>query len=705
MQMHNPVSLIFDSDDPVDIVDWLDNNATAKLTISNFVGWIKNFFQMNIEITLTAPPYSSYNYAFVTNDSGYLGFYYIVDYEELGNSQWAYKLRLDTITSFCGIKTNPHIDIYTKPSLVMREHKDRFDLSNNKVLFDRFIESNNNTKPEWKGGSLIDSITMSRLRLVYRNRAFDWKPAVYLYAETPFSVTVVNEDMIRTVYEVGVGGSNVRTYAIEGDYYHTTGSGNPSNLVTDNWSLYYHLVVDSGDTLCYHQWIYRINKVTGALVANVFPAYMCNYDHKIKVGDQSVNKLYHFTYDTSGGYPAWTIITGNNFPMNNIAGGIQYLPDWDDIDAYDPKNERIVEIPYASAATLNALSPKSDSFGIYLELEQMIEESLQKEINTKSLFYTPSTFDLSGTDKAKVKHNDPKLFTSQFAPLFFVMNGMAIGLKKEHLYSNDFNPTSEFVNLKWGVGLAQANQFYLHFTGLNFSEYIKEEIDETVKRWTVNNEVASFKDEAYTYNQYYKDLDDRSRRITEEAANRNMKLQAVSQITGIAGGAFGLGAAKNPGIAALQLGSRAVSAGINIYQGIKDYQDFMAQQEIKYKQKYLDLELSVTNVAGANIDFLRKQNIDKVRFIEFGLSERDMDFWDMHFHKFGYQTMEYKIPNLITRKYWNYIQMIPELIETPAWITEEMKLDIIERFQNGITFFHTDQAVVDWNQEKENWER
>lgn len=216
----------------------------------------------------------------------------------------------------------------------------------------------------------------------------------------------------------------------------------------------------------------------------------------------------------------------------------------------------------------------------------------------------------------------------------------------------------------------------------------------------MNNEIATIKDDAYTYNQYYKDLDDKQRRVQESAAYRNTALNSVNQALGVTGGMIA-GGKPNP----VQLVTRAGQAGINIAQSWMDLSDQMKLNDIAAKQKYIGLLLSASQISGGTLNFVKSFNGDKIREVQFGLTGNDLDYWDEVFHKFGYTTLEYKIPNLKTRKYWDYKQMVIDEIAS-AYVTDECLDDIKARFAEGVTIYHyqsgANPSTIDWGQTKEN---
>jgi hypothetical protein len=116
------------------------------------IKYIKNLWDLNIEVVVHVYDpwvYGKYNYARITRGLGASipnpqniqpdFFYFITDQEQVGNNQMKFKLRLDTVTTFF----NPgqyQIDLSNK-TLVLREHRARFNFTEFKPIIDKTIES------------------------------------------------------------------------------------------------------------------------------------------------------------------------------------------------------------------------------------------------------------------------------------------------------------------------------------------------------------------------------------------------------------------------------------------------------------------------------------------------------------------------------------------------------------------------------------
>src|SRR5690554_6456148 len=103
----------------------------------------------------------------------------------------------------------------------------------------------------------------------------------------------------------------------------------------------------------------------------------------------------------------------------------------------------------------------------------------------------------------------------------------------------------------------------------------------------------------------------------------------------------------------------------------------------------INLQNSMINISGMFADLNHLDDLDKIKIFEAKLNTTELDYLDKYFHLYGYQTLELKKPVLRTRKYFDYKQMIIDEVEEYAPVTEEVKMDIIDRFREGDTIYHT----------------
>lgn len=663
------------------------DNYFAAITKQKTLSYIGDTYDVDlleneIGVDLTD---KDYNYCVITQDTSFKHYYYIVGSDQRGAGQVALLLYKDTFMTYMSVD-NIGFSIGWKPSLVVREHKNRFTSDTTpRIIYNEFPEKAT-VEPYIINTTVLGSGV--RARFVYRNRSKDWKPVAYVYSETTQSVSWTGDDWVANL-KAGSYVNQIPFYVWDGDYEYTLNpSATPNIPITDTWSTYFHILIP---TVGGGSWqVVRMKKSDGEPHSVVLNLPAAAFNFKIKLGTQSTNKIYYVNY-VAEEYITWSDIESNYTALNNEATGTGNLPTFSSIDIYDAANEKVVEIPYLDTT----MSFKKDGFGIYVDLEEKNEVSISFNLTT--------IFDTSKVDKNRVVTNDPKLFHSQFAPYFIVFNGHTIGIKREWINkAGGVTNGNTSITIDFIVSLTQPSLFNYKLT---IPSYVTHNVDELIGRVMVNNEVSTVKDEAYTFNEYYRDLDDKTRKIQEDASARNLVLGSINQVTSIVGGAFGIGAATSPGMRTAQLGARAIGAGINIANSVMEHQDMLKQNQINYEQKYIGLMLQASQVSGSNLDFVRANNIDKFRAVSFQLRGFDLNYWDNYFHKFGYQTLEYKIPTLKTRKYFDYKQIITDEFIQDFGLKQDCIDDLKGRFAQGITIYHCQEDLsIDWQQLKENWE-
>lgn len=658
------------------------------------IGHIKDFLNLYQTVTVfdehRLPP-SSYNYVridYTQLASPNYFYYYIQGFKELGNNQIEYQLKLDTLMTF--LSTDDQVDDI-KEALVLREHKKRFE--GNIPIFDKYPEAVD-VKHEIIN---TDVYYGSRVRLVYRNRVVDWRPVAYIFTETPVNVPVAGGLYISEINSAPVnwtgGQSPSSTYMWDGAYRYSTDNGKTWTWVDDTWSTYYHMYVKDITGVGY---VMRIRKSNGVIDSEV---YTISPDKVliIEVGTVApARNLYVYNFPDNN-IPNWTTVEINGVRVN-YENATLTTDTFDDIDIYDAQNERIVEIPFFNIYNLDL---RRDKFGVYVELKTVIEQGYELEID-----YAQTPFDTSKTNNANwIPFNDPKLYTSQFSPVIINHYGAQFILKRELIKQSSLGSGGTYHQWDFYASVIDSSNFSYKIE----TKYDKgENVNENKLTYSVNNVIASVKDEAYTYNQYYKDIDEKSLRIKESAALRNATLSTIQQVAGVAGGAmaFGVGGGFNPA----QLTSRTVGATISSIATWSDYADEMKQMKLDRERQLTQLLLSQSSIEGSNINFIRDNDDDMLKVYYFEPTTHEKLYYASIFHRFGYQTLEYKKPAFRTRKYFDYKKMVIANWTPNIRVTKEIYDDVVARFEAGVTIYHYNPGQqqltdFDWDQNKENWER
>lgn len=144
------------------------------------------------------------------------------------------------------------------------------------------------------------------------------------------------------------------------------------------------------------------------------------------------------------------------------------------------------------------------------------------------------------------------------------------------------------------------------------------------------------------------------------------------------------------GASAMQgnMGSLAGVAGSQVakYKGQKD--SVLAMQGIMAKQKDLDNIPPQIAKMGSNTSFDIGHQYTGLFIIKKQITNEYINKLEGFFNMYGYKVNEVKIPNIKTRRYWNYVQTENCIIR--GYINNEDLQEIKDIFDNGITFWHTD---------------
>lgn len=673
---------------PLERVTFFDSKIKETHT-GVTIGHIENWWKLNQSVIIYnnfRSPSLIHNYAKIEYDFGHSAYYFIDNYNERGSNQVEYNLTMDTMMTHLSLPS-VETDNYFKQALVVREHKQRFDYNILTPYYHKYPEPFN-VKHIISNEQTKVSALSPRARLVFRNRNIDWKPVAYVYSEVAKEVPVSGGVWIGEVNNIPAGNHfETSQYVWDGDYRYSKDGGATWTVQTEDWANYFHL---------FQRWehgggvVVRVFKSSGAVAGTGHPGITVTSTQSLTLEIGTIlpqRNLYLVPYE--GSAISWAGIQNICNNLNRYGGGNLPLKLFSDINIYDSSNERIIEIPYLPST---GITYHRDGFGIYIELDTKLNFSINHTFN--------KAYDFTRTaDRLRVPYNDPKLFTSQFSPIIIKHQDGQFLLKREMIDFQEFNETAHTHTILLNTNLFTPSNFNL----LVQSNYSKlESINEEKQAYVINNEIASVKDEAYTYNQYYKDIDEKTLRINQNAQLRNAAIGTINQVAGVAGGAmsFGGGGSFNPA----QLASRGLGAGISIFDTWAAYGDNMKVMKLEREKQLAQILLSQSQISGSSLDFLKVSSDDKIKIYEFQPIDHERDYYDITFHKYGYTTLEYKSLEFKTRRYFNYIQAILEEYEVTATMTEEVYNDIRDRFAQGITFFHIYNDSIDWSQIKENWE-
>lgn len=664
-------------------------------------------------------------------------YYYITDKKEIGNNTWEITLLLDTVTTYLGAGNSVGFNL-TKNAIVTRRHKTRsFDETPEPYDFPLYVKR-----------IQTNDLGDNRVRLVYRNRPFDKKPVAYIHSETIKEVDVepaaldypVEWNVLGLIQNTAMATTKTRW---KGDVIIKNTSMFKHHTITGVYqpNTHYALgVVKHVSTNEWHPVLLVLNDSDGSVVTS------WSLREQLGVVEDEPQFFTIQPLTTTGeelfvnvwidGEISWANLISTYTPANK-GNSVGKKNTWtiQDIDIYEPMIHRVIEIP----GFMGMETFKNDMRGVYT----LIDTPLKQQVTWQNPRNTLS-FDVSKITKLRVPYNDKKLFTRQYMPSFYNHYGASIEctLSDEGtLYSNVATPNRFSFKLD------------MPYFGSSYIHNMLTATDGDKLTYTTDNTVITLKDEAYTYDQYYKDIEDRLMKRSEAAEKRNTVINSVqtgltlfSRMRGLSGGIkkpewdmslpenqtlsqwYKDNDAYTAGVKNLKInaGVAVAGAGLSLVQGFMNMADSKKNNKDNLEIKLLGLLMSPTLTDGGDLDFNRDNNLDKPRIVTFGLLKEHLDFLDNVFHFTGYDTLEFmdlQAENFKTRKYFNYWQAsLPIEGGNNYGFDDNIARDIVRRFENGVTIMHPQMAglnfykvadltvatdpfdSVDWNQEYENWE-
>lgn len=670
--------------------EFFDSLPKEELELDLSPAWIRNIWNLYNEITIFNEgrfPHTAYNYVMIQHDIEH--YYYITGYEEIGNNQIRYFLKKDTLMTYV---TTPSmgVDIESNLALVVREHKNRFD-NNGNPIFNKTIEdidimpSNLSNVKTWNE---TNSITLALKQFggnVDNGNVLSYPLAFWeIYPKN--KKTITNNNYTTFPFVAGWGFER-ESYRIE--IYHRSGyvaidANGVITLKKENNGWYIKRISPING----ENWTINSNHISHLDSDNF--TYVNN--EKIYINDslgketvdlfiEADGKLY---YDCGIESQA----TPKIFGLSDITSKSDLL-----VNPFDAKVSKMISLPYDFQEIMAKGHIVGNDNGMYLLALSKIEFLIQDNSNKLEHTFTYN-FDTSKFDKTRVKYNDPKLWHSQFRPIYMTWFSEAITLKHERLGNNQ-------VKFKTELSTGSYNRVKIYNNNPNYEE---EKPYETSKSIDLNNEIATISNDLDAYLRYQAENDIKLMQLQQAMATRNLWQSGVNAATGIAAGAVGGMMVGNIPGAIVGASVGAIRAGMNIGFQIANHKDQQKQRELEYEQKLVGLQNSLINIAGQSPEMAEVDDSNKIKLWEIKPTIEELDYLDLYFHRYGYKTLEYKKPVLKTRKYFDYKQMIiDELVET-AVITEEVRQDIKDRFAAGVTIFHYPYGTTDFNQNKENWE-
>lgn len=165
-------------------------------------------------------------------------------------------------------------------------------------------------------------------------------------------------------------------------------------------------------------------------------------------------------------------------------------------------------------------------------------------------------------------------------------------------------------------------------------------------------------------------------------------------------------AARNLGQAYLGFGSLLAGNAINSVQSAINAARSISSNNQSFRAGVANKQAQASGIEGSsNVDlFTQYSDGAHLEYNIYGLRQEDKENLARVFYYTGYAHPVQEIPNFDSRSWFNFVQCDAVFDDEATSIYNNYIDDIKERFAIGITVYHNNNNVYDFNQTKENWE-
>lgn len=707
LRVENPIGLYFEGVNEYDKFwrTWPDQTELSNYALEHNMNYVRNRWDYLNSITVydNALNRIPYNYIRigVPGEQNYA--YYITGWEELGAGQIRYTLKMDTIQTYM-YSPYSNLRLQHKPQLVLREHKDRWE-PNLTPIIDRTIEEIDITPDYTEVTQVAHNGSTGRIRLALTHKKVSDNNSSYIWElYTENSININNQEGISVFGEGGMAftGSN-----IEFKYGDSTLIMNvPTN---------YHARLNTSSAAQGDKFIiyFYVNSSGGRRMVNISPS-----EATVTSGD-SIRVAGHyivFSKDNEHNIRVNLSTAGDKIYIDGPTNAEEQLTPLDDLEEYgevifgniptktfdqldvtDPIYSQIKELPI-KPSFIGDQKPKFNGRHWYFEANQSLSINSFNDNMRITLPSLSSLLDRSGVHQLKIPNNDPKLYHSQFRPMLFTWYDSVINFKMERL-------TSPTVQMEYKLFYDQADFGKAKIEYNSSGQYDHETPYDLTTVINLDNTVAQMSSERDTYNRYLIDNELKSLEIQKQQNSRSQAQSMLNAMVNI----LPTSTFDKPD-SLLQSGVRTVRGLLNFGFEYANQVDRQKQLDLTYQMKMDRLKISTINISGSGTNLNRLDDSDRIRVWTGKLLPANLEYVDNYFHHFGYKTLEFKpIPTLKKRKLWSHWKIIIDPTHLFGHVSEEVALDIAQRFKDGITLFHemydeNDEPLVYFHQAYENWE-
>ena len=288
--------------------------------------------------------------------------------------------------------------------------------------------------------------------------------------------------------------------------------------------------------------------------------------------------------------------------------------------------------------------------------------------------------------------NDPKLYHSDYYRNKFVYDSFSKVFPLEQLSlsasSVDINFTFDFIMSRNIV-----SKFLFKFNQYKYTHSMEDYED--VLPVSRNNEEVLYSSQYLDYLRSGYNYDLKAKERQQQATGIGIGLNVAGLVTSAFAGAL----TGNP----IAVGG-VIASGIGLASQLVSYAKNTAQNEENIQRKLQETQMQSIAVQNADdYDLLYAYTNNKAKLCLYQCSEKMFSILDNLFYYCGYVVNEQGIPNVSSRRSFNFLQASLEVSATNN-LTSEILDDIKEKFENGVTFLHYSFNKFDFAQDKENIE-
>ena len=606
-------------------------------------------------------------------------------------------LSLDTLNSFTDFTTKS--TYWSNRTVTSRQHKDRWskDGSNLKAIIDRQDEGFGSLSMYKHTDETINpSVTSNKFYLVYKSQPNDSTSPIkcYLYSENQLKIYC---------YHLIVKNMNLYLGGTDKIYWDYTMNGGTKNDFELNGTVYKNCsmvffdyeagkVYFSTDDYFENSMGTRGYWVTDKQILTLESGNICYLgtdDNPIKYYYQNYNMKINNSYTASYKY-----VTGLTKQLENTSKTQKLftLESITALDRTDSSLNKIVECPYCPLKYTNNNNymlfdfiANGSSSGP-LEIDAFTESQLStlKSYNYTELGVNKSVPTFTQDSNKSIEY-ESKLLNSQFSKIKFTYDSFSKELKLEDLGSVTNSCTVSYAQ---SVDMSSKCLFKIDAGQREYDDFDKYLL-------------CSRSNESVIYSSSYLDY-------IRTGYNYDMKAKSLQNIhNGLSVASSIIGTASSVGVAlgtgGLGIG-QAVNQGVGLVNNIANVvMNNITSDNNLARKKDEALASSVSVVGADDLSLFNLYSDNKLHKFTYDLRDELKNSIYELFYLTGYSSNDYGVPNINSRKNFNYIKA-NTTFDTNINIPTKVKEDLIARINNGMFVIHKSDTSLYQLFTYENWE-